>query len=145
IRRRCCPMDTFNRRAPLELTTFPEPKEDDRSGPALTQGPLFTLIRMVAAEDCSPEALAALDKIDPAAWYHGQLLETILNELEDRDPTLPQTVGRNVYFMFRAEFEKLGMRSARSVIESLPFVWKAATRGGSGEWRTRMLGPSSAS
>jgi len=134
-------MHRFQRRAPLDVTPYPEPPVADRTGPPLTRGFLFTLVGTVAADECSPEVLAALSSIDPDAWYHGQLLETILDEFEARDPSLPHFLGRNVYFMFRRQLESLGIQSATAVLESLPRLWMEATRGDGGEWRSAMVGP----
>jgi len=87
------------------------------------------------------EVLAALSRIDPNAWYHGQLFETIFNDFEARDPSLPHFLGRNVYFMCRSQLDRLGIDSATAVIESIPKLWIESTRGDGGEWRSVMQGP----
>jgi hypothetical protein len=136
-------MHRFARYAPLDATPLAPPAEDDRSGPPLTQGFLFTMVSTVAAEHCTPEIQGVLARIDPDRWYHGQLLETVLNRFEDHDPHLPEKVGRNIYFMWRSQLEALGIRSASEMIAGLPELWRAATRGDGGEWRT-VVGPNRA-
>jgi len=42
-------MERFQRHAPLELVTYPEPPIEDRSGPALSSGGIFKLLATVAA------------------------------------------------------------------------------------------------
>lgn len=133
-------MHRFLRHAPLDVTTYVAPPEDDRSGPPLSQGFLFTMVSTVAAHHLHPEVLDVLAKIDPNAWYHGQLLETILSQLEDKDPELPGQLGRNIYLMMRSLLERLGFRSATRVMEALPVIWSSATRGDCGEFRS-MVGP----
>lgn len=130
----------LERNAPLDATPLIAPAEDDRTGPPLSQGFLFTMMSTVAAAHLSAEALALLARIDPDAWYHGQLLETLLSQLEDRDPELPAQLGRNIYFMWRSQLEALGFRSAGAVMEAIPLLWKSATRGNGGEWRV-VVGP----
>jgi hypothetical protein len=78
--------------------------------------------------------------IDPNAWYHGQLLETLLSQLEEKDAELPAQLGRNIYFMWRSQLEALGFRSAGAVLQAIPSLWKSVTRGDSGEWRAA-VGP----
>jgi hypothetical protein len=134
-------MNKLQRRAPLDTTAYPEPPVEDRSGPVLTLGAIFGMIRMVAADECSPEVMDAIAAIDGGAWYHGQLLETILSELEDRDPSLPLDVGRNIYFMYRAQLEQVGITSPDDIFTHIAAFWKTATRGDSGEVRGRLLGP----
>ncbi|HLM73885.1 MAG TPA: hypothetical protein VK459_14365 [Polyangiaceae bacterium] len=134
-------MNKLQRHAPLDTTPYPPPPIGDRSGPVLTQGAIFGMIRMVAADECSPEALDAIAAIDGGAWYHGQLLETILSELEDRDPSLPLQVGRNIYFMFRAQLEQVGFASPEDVFTRMETFWKTVARGDGGEMRGRLLGP----
>ncbi len=133
-------MHRFQRYAPLDATPLAPPAEDDRTGPPLTQGFLFTMVGTVAAEHCSREIADLLARIDPDAWYHGQLLETVLNRFEDQDPGLPEKIGRNIHFMWRSQLDALGFRSARAVMESLPRLWRVATRGNGGEWRA-VVGP----
>lgn len=134
-------MKKLQRRAPLDLTTYIPPPPEDRSGPVLTQGSIFGMILLVAADECSPEVQELIPKIDAGAWYHGQLLETILSELEDRDPSLPSEVGRNIYFMFRGQLEKVGFASPEDVFTHMEEFWNTAIRGDRGELRGRVLGP----
>lgn len=136
-------MHRFARHAPFDTTTYVPPAESDRSGPPLSQGFLFTMVSTVAAEHCSEEALAVLARLDPDAWYHGQLLETLLNQMEDKDPALPALVGRNIYYMMRSHLEALGITSCRAVLEAVPTIWVTATRGDGGVWRS-MVGPNRA-
>ncbi len=133
-------MFQFKRYAPLDATPQVPPAEDDRTGPPLTQGFLFTMVSTITAGRASPEVLALLAGLDPDAWYHGQLLETLLNQFEAEDPALPQYIGRNIYFMWRSQLEALGFRTAGAVMAAVPALWKQVTRGDSGEWRVA-LGP----
>jgi len=137
-------MHHFHHREPLDLTTYEDPSVENRTGVPLSQGFVLTLISTVAAEYCSPTTLAAIEQIDPNAWYHGQLLESVLNEFEERDPTLPAEIGKNIYYTLRSQFIELGMRSPTDVITTLPLVWRAVTRGDSGEWRSLMIKPGQA-
>jgi hypothetical protein len=125
----------------LDITQYPEPSVGDRSGPPLTQGFLLTLIATVMPDYCSPETLAVLNQIDPQAWYHGELLETVLDEFERKDPALPAEIGKNIYYTLRSQFVAMGLQTPSDVINSLPSSWLYATRGDSGEWRSTMLGP----
>ncbi|MDC3957365.1 hypothetical protein [Polyangium jinanense] len=133
-------MDRFSRYAPLELRPHADPGMDDRSGPTLTLGSLFTMLVTVGGDDVPPEYVAACRNIDPEAWYLGQDLETILNKLEDRDPALPELIGRNIYFMFRTQLHGLGIKTPADFMVQLPTMWKFATRGDSGTWRAAMKG-----
>jgi len=133
-------MHRFDRYAPLDATPLVAPAEHDRSGPPLTQGFLFTMVATVAAAHCSEDVLAVLDRVHPDAWYHGQLLETVLSRFEDRDHDLPGQVGRNIHFMWRSQLDALGLQTATSVMEALPSLWKTATRGDGGEFRAA-VGP----
>ena len=133
-------MHSFRRSAPLDTTPLVAPEAEDRTGPPLTQGFLFTMVATVAGDHCSPEILDALSRIDPDAWYHGQLLESILTHFEEKDPALVRYVGRNMYFMMRTELEKLGIKSATAGMESIPMIWRLATRGDGGAWRA-LVGP----
>jgi hypothetical protein len=133
-------MHRFRRHAPLDPTTYDAPAADDRTGPPLSQGFIFTMVGTVAARHLTPEMTAVLEQIDPDAWYHGQLLETLLNRFEDLDPMLPAYIGRNIYFMWRSQLEALGFRTAAAVMEAVPSLWRQATRGDGGEWRA-MVGP----
>jgi hypothetical protein len=133
-------MHRFRRNAPLDPTPYPAPAEDDRTGPPLSQGFLFTMVGTVAARHLTPEITAVLEQIDPDAWYHGQLLETLLNRLEDLDPALPTYIGRNIFFMWRSQLEAQGFRTAAAVMEAVPSLWKQATRGDGGVWRA-VVGP----
>ena len=134
-------MERFQRHAPLELVTYPEPPIEDRSGPALSSGGIFKLLATVAADELSPAALDLLDRIDPEAWYRGQILESLLSELEDRDPGLPYTVGRLTNLLMREDFRRLGLTSPERMLEHLPGLWPKFTRGDTGWWRTHILGP----
>lgn len=133
-------MFRFERRGPLDTTPQVAPAEGDRTGPPLTQGFLFTMVATVAAAHCTEEELAALNRIDPNAWYHGQLLETILNRFETKDAELPGQIGRNIYFMLRSQLDALGLRSPTAIMEALPHLWRSATRGDGGEFRAA-VGP----
>lgn len=134
-------MHKLQRREPLDpAKAYPEPPQEDRSGPPLTQGAIFGMIRMVAADECSPDTLDLIAAIDPGAWYHGQLLETILSELEDRDPALPHEVGRSIYFMFRDQLEQVGFSSPEDVFTRMEALWQSVTRGATGHMRGRVLG-----
>jgi hypothetical protein len=133
-------MFQFQHHAPLDATPHVPPAEDDRTGPPLSQGFLFTMVSTVAGERTSPEVLALLGGIDPDAWYHGQLLESLLDRLEDLDPALPQHIGRNIYFMWRSQLEALGFRTAGAVLAAVPSLWRQVTRGDCGEWRVA-VGP----
>jgi hypothetical protein len=132
-------MFKFQRQAPLDTTVFDDPGMTNRSGPPLTRGSLFTLLSTVAAEDLSAEAHALLRRLDADSWYHGQFLETLLNMLEERDPDLPEFVGRNIYFMFRTPLQQVGINSASDLVKSMPSIWVFATRGDCGEFRSRMI------
>lgn len=131
----------FSASQPHDLTVWPEPPIDDRSGPPLSQGVLFTMLAMVAADALEREWLDVFEQLDPHAWYHGQLLESVLTGLERRDPTLPWSLGRSVYLLFRARLESFGLTSAAAVIANLPLLWYQATRGDSGVFRSALLGP----
>lgn len=133
-------MFSFSKTAALDWTPYPEPLLEDRSGPPLSQGLLFTMIATVAAEHCDRETLEALSKIEPNAWYHGQLLETLLDRFAARDPELPYFVGRNIYFMMRPALKQMGVETATQVIQVLPAVYHQATRGDGGEMRSIVLG-----
>ncbi len=128
-------MFMFQRSAPLDTTPHTPPSQDDRTGPPLSQGFLFTMIGTVVADRAGPEVIEVLGKLDPDAWYHGQLLETLLNRFEEEDPGLPQRIGRNIFFMWRSQLEAQGFRTAGAVMEAVPSLWKQVTRGDSGEWR----------
>ncbi len=131
-------MHTFARHAPLDVTPFDDPGED-RSGPPLSRGSLFTLLGTVAGEALPPEAHAAIRRLDANTWYHGQLLETLLNMIEDYDPEMPEFVGRNIYFMFRGQLEQVGIAGATAIVKALTPTWIFVTRGDSGEMRSRMV------
>src|SRR4051794_24322449 len=133
-------MQSFRRTAPLDTTVYVAPAVEDRTGPPLSQGFLFTMVATVAADHCSPEILEALSRVDPDAWYHGQLLESILTHFEQKDPALVPYVGRNIHFMLRSELERDGISSPRMVMEAVPHIWRHATRGDGGVWRT-IVGP----
>jgi hypothetical protein len=133
-------MYSFRRSAPLDLTPIVAPMVEDRTGPPLTQGFLFTLVATVASEHCTPEILDALALIDPDAWYHGQLLESILTHFEEKDPALVVHVGRNIHFFMQSQLQSQGVTSATMVMEGVPSIWKQVTRGDGGHW-TAIVGP----
>jgi hypothetical protein len=133
-------MYRFSRYAPLDLRPYADPGPEDRSGPPLTRGSMFTLLSTVAGEDIPAEFRPALRDIDPEAWYHGQTLETLLNRIEDRDPALPEIIGRNIYFMFRTQLREIGIKTATELVVGLPSMWTFATRGDGGTWRVTMKG-----
>jgi hypothetical protein len=132
-------MDTFLRQAPMDTTVFEDPGIHNRLGPPLTRGSLFTLLGTVAGEALTDEAYKAIRRLEADSWYHGQLLETLLNMIEDYDAEMPAFVGRNIYFMFRTQVQQVGINSATDLIKSMPGVWIYATRGNSGDWRSRMV------
>lgn len=134
-------MYRFEHSAPLDFTPYVEPAPHDRNGPPLSQGFLLTMINIVAADHCDSDLCDAMMQSDPECWYHGQLFESILNEFERKDATLPGEIGKNIYYMLRSEFTAMGLHTPTDVIETLPRVWAHVTRGNSGEWRTEMLGP----
>jgi hypothetical protein len=133
-------MYEFLAQAPLDATPIVPPAEDDRTGPPLSQGFVLTMVATVAGERASPEVREVLGQIDPDAWYHGQLFESVLARFEDLDPALPQHIGRNIYFMWRSQLEALGFRTAGAVMAAVPALWRQVTRGNSGEWRVA-VGP----
>ncbi|MEP7120596.1 MAG: hypothetical protein ABJE95_06795 [Byssovorax sp.] len=133
-------MHSFRRGAPLDLAQYTAPAIEDRTGPPLSQGFLFTMIATVASEHCSPEILDALSRVDPDAWYHGQLLESILTHFEEKDPALVPHIGRNIYFFMRTQLLAQGITSPRAVLEGIPAIWHQVTRGDGGEW-TAIVGP----
>lgn len=130
----------FAQGVPLDVTVWPDPGIEDRSGPPLSQGVLFTMLGMVAGEHLAPAQLDLLSGLDPNAWYHGQLLETMLQALETRDPSLPRSVGRSVYLLLRARLEGLALHSPSDVIAHLGPMWPHVTRGDTGEIRSTLLG-----
>jgi hypothetical protein len=125
----------FTRHAALDTTPLPEPAIEDRTGPPLTQGNLFITLLTVAGLDLSEASRAAVERMDPSAWYHGQVLETLLDELETKDPELPELIGRSLYFMYRAGLTQLGISSPTAVLQAVPGIWIHATRGDCGVWR----------
>ncbi|MRG97968.1 hypothetical protein [Polyangium spumosum] len=133
-------MQRFSRHAPLDLRPQADPGMEDRSGPVLTLGAVFTMLVTVGGEDVPAEIRAACRHIEADAWYLGQDLETILSKLEDQDPELPELVGRNIYFMFRTQLHGLGIKTPSDFVLQLPSMWTFATRGDSGTWRTSMRG-----
>src|SRR4051812_46220064 len=125
-------MYSFRRSAPLDVIPLDAPDVDDRTGPPLTQGFLFTLVATVASEHCSPEMLDALSRIDPDAWYHGQLLESMLTHFEEKDPALVVHLGRNIHFFMRGQLMQQGVASTTMVMEGVPSIWRQVTRGDGG-------------
>lgn len=96
---------------------------------------------MVAGSRCSPVTLDALAAIDPEAWYHGQLLETILDEAAQKSAAAPYELGRAVYFMLPTQLRQLGVTTPESFFAALPALWLQVTRGDSGWFRTEQLLP----
>jgi hypothetical protein len=133
-------MHSFARSAPLDLAPLVAPAVEDRTGPPLSQGFLFTMVATVASEHCTPEILDTLSRVDPDAWYHGQLLETILTHFEAKDPALVRHIGRNIYFFMRSQLQAQGVTSPRMVLEGIPNIWRQVTRGDCGDW-TAIVGP----
>ena len=133
-------MYRFTRQASIELKSFPDPGPEDRTGPSLSRGSLYTLLATVTGEDLAPEVLAQLQSVEADGWYSGQVFETLLDQLEAKDNTLPEMLGRNIYFMFRTALQQIGFLSATQLLAGLPAIWLFATRGDSGVWRTRTLG-----
>ena len=127
------------RKAPFDATAYDDPGPTNRTGPPLSQGSLLTLLGTVAGEALPPEAHAAIRRLHADTWYDGQLLESLLNVLEDYDPELPEFLGRNIYFMFRTPLQQVGINTATELVKSLTGTWIFATRGDSGEWRSRMV------
>lgn len=134
-------MQRFQRHASLELVSYPEPPIEDRSGPALSHGGIFKLLATVASEELSPAALDLIERMEPRGWYRGQLLESLISELEDRDPGLPHSVGRLAYLLMREDFRRLGLTTPERLLEAIPGFWPQVTRGDTGWWRTHLLGP----
>jgi hypothetical protein len=132
---------TFQPSPSLDTTRYPEPPLSDRSGPPLSQGFVLTLIATVAAEYCSEETLSVLNQVEPLAWYHGELLEGVLDEFERCDPALPAEIGKNIYYTLRSQFMAMGIVTPTDVVNTLPAVWQHVTRGDSGEWRSTIVGP----
>ncbi|HRI50289.1 MAG TPA: hypothetical protein PLW65_08905 [Pseudomonadota bacterium] len=99
----------------------------DRSGPPLSQGFLLTLISMVSGSRCSPATLEALTAVVPDAWYHGQVLEAILDEAAQKAADAPYQLGRAVYFMLPAQLRQLD--TPESFFATLPTLWTQVTRG----------------
>lgn len=134
-------MYRFQNHAPLDTTVYEPTPHDDRSGTPLSQGFVLTLISVVAAECCSPATLDVVEQVDADSWYHGQLLESVLQEFEAKDPQLPAEIGKNIYYTLRSQFTAMGLKTPEDVISTLPMLWQHVTRGASGEFRTHMVGP----
>jgi hypothetical protein len=139
-------MYRFEHRVPLDLTMYPDPgpAADDRTGPPLSQGLIMTLVNTVASEYLDEATIDAIDSLDPDGWYHGQILETVLNELEDQSPELPGDIGKNIYYTLRSQFVAMGLKAPADVITTMPNLWRFVTRGDSGDWRTELRGPGAA-
>ncbi|KAB8145033.1 hypothetical protein F8S13_04135 [Chloroflexia bacterium SDU3-3] len=133
-------MEHFDRYLPLDLTPYPDPG-DDRSGPPLSQGFVLMMIGTLASEHCDAEMLAALDQVDSDAWYLGQTLESVLNRFEEADPSLPEEIGKTIYYALQATFRSFGIQTPQDVIQTLPNIWQQVTRGNSGYWRVLESGP----
>lgn len=134
-------MFRFQRHAPPDLMLYSPPPVDHRDGPPLSQGFVLTLINTVAAEHCTPEMKTWLDQVDPNGWYHGQLLETVLNTFEDLDPDLPNEIGKNIYYTLQTQFAAMGIRTPDDVITTMPGLWQHVTRGDAGYWRIELCEP----
>ncbi len=133
-------MHRFQRYAPLAPVPRSELPVEDRTGPPLSGGVILKMLATVASEHLDAETLAILDQVEPDAWIEGQNLETLLNQLEDRDPSLPHQVGRLVHLMMRRELWQLYSGTPRGAIEMCPALWLQVTRGDTGVWRISMLG-----
>lgn len=138
-------MHRFQPSAPLVARAYPELPVGDKSGPPLTRGFMFILVATVAAKHLSPEALAFINSLDSEAWYEGQLLETIVNEVEAKDPSLPYSIGRSAHYLMHKDLVAGGMTTPEAFISQLSAVWQLAVRGDAGEMRGRMVGPRLAS
>ena len=114
----------------------------DRSGPPLTQGFLLTLLSMVSGSHCSSATLDKLAEIMPDAWYHGQLLEAVLDEAAQKAADAPYQLGRSVYFMLPKQLRQLD--TPESFFATLPTLWTQVTRGDSGWFQTQQLSPRAA-
>lgn len=135
-------MYLFARNSGLDLTTYKEPSLEDRSGPPLSQGFLLTLISMVIGGRCSQPTLDRLAAIDPNAWYHGQLVESVLDEAARHDADAPLQLGRAVYFMLPSQVRALD--TPERFFAGLPALWVQVTRGDSGWFRCSHYTPGSA-
>ncbi len=132
-------MYRFEHSAPLDTTVYPEPAAEDRSGPPLTQGTIYLLMDTVASDYCTPEMQDALEEIEPTEWYHGQLLETILNHFEDENAERVIDIGKNIYYTLQHQFMEMGLRTPADVIKTMPMLWLHVTRGDSGVWRSELI------
>lgn len=132
-------MYQFEQTAPLDMTMYPDPGLEDRSGPPLSQGFVLNLIDTVASEYCTEEMQDKLAEVEPTAWYHGQTLETILNHFESQSPKLVRDIGKNIYYTLQAQFMEMGINSSEDVVTTLPNIWPYLTRGDSGHWNVRSI------
>lgn len=135
-------MYLFARNAGVDLTTYKEPSPEDRTGPPLSQGFLLTLISMVGGGRCSQATLDKLAAIEPNAWYHGQLVEAVLDDAAQHDAEAPLQLGRAVYFMLPNQLRQLD--TPEKFFAGLPALWIGVTRGDSGWFRCEQLAPNSA-
>jgi hypothetical protein len=133
-------MHRFERSAPLEAIRFPAPPVEDRNGPPVGRGLIYRMIGMVAAEHCTPEMLELFSRLDPDGWYHGQLLETLINHLETIEPELPREVGASFYTVIHDRFRDRGITTPEALIASYPLLWRLGARGDTGEVRAQMVG-----
>jgi hypothetical protein len=124
-----------------DLAPYPDRFVDDRQGPPRIQGLLLLLVTTLAAEHILPDTLSTLSHVDPAAWYHGQVLEDILTVFESHEPQLPKDIGKNVFYMVRSQLRGRARRTPADVIEALPLLWQQITRGASGVWHAEMVSP----
>ncbi|GAA5527083.1 hypothetical protein [Herpetosiphon gulosus] len=132
-------MYRFARSAPLAVEEFADPGINHREGAPLSLGSAYLMLGMVAADECPPEILNVLDQLNPEKWYHGQLFETMINYFEDRDPALMMEIGRGIYYSLAVQFREMGLNTPTSMLVAMPDVWRTATRGASGEWRTTIV------
>ncbi len=102
------------------------------------------MLSMVIGDRCSPQTLRALAEIDPERWYHGQLLEAILDEVAAKSADAPYQLGRAVYFMAHTQLEQMGVPTPEILIVQMPTMWTHVTRGDSGWFRTELLTPTAA-
>lgn len=140
-------MQKFLCNVPLDLTPQTEarvkdhdPNQDDRSGPALTQGLLLTLLNMVVPDSYSEETVEAISQVDSDRWYLGQAVETVFDEMERKAPGGAFRAGRAIYFMLPAQLKQVGIVDVTSFFEKLPGLWLMVTRGDTGVFRTQRLG-----
>lgn len=129
-------MFKFQRQTTLDLTTYPEPAPSDRSGPPLSQGFMYSLLAMVSAEMLPEQSIEQLAEIHGPSWYHGQLLESLLQQAEEAHPGSSYSLGRSAYFILTKQLQAMGIATAQQMFAALPGIWQNVTRGDSGVFRT---------